>query len=82
MAAWLALVLGLIPAADWADAATLTGHLRTIERQSGVPLYWIGGSLRMALLGTTVSEPLGDLLVVLGRQHTLTKLADVALEAV
>ena len=82
LAAWVALALGLVPVAAWASPAALTTALREIEAQSGIPLYWLGATIRLCLVGSSVSEPLGDLLHIVGREESLRRLTDVALRRV
>ena len=64
-------------AATW-DAPTLDGIIRAYAEQAGKKLGQIAQPLRAALTGSTVSPPVGDMMVALGREEALARIADQA----
>ncbi len=69
--------LETIPDADW-NADTLDGALRTLAEARGVGLGKIMQPIRIAITGTTVSEPVNVLLAVVGRDESLARMSDGA----
>ena len=69
----LANAFGAAPA--W-DAVALEALVRTFAEQSGKKLGQVAQPLRIALTGSTVSPPVFDLMVALGRDEALARLAD------
>ena len=72
-----ALAADFTAAAAW-DVATLDGVVRAFAEKSGKKLGQIAQPLRAALTGTTVSPPVGDMMVALGRGEALARIADHA----
>jgi glutamyl-tRNA synthetase len=68
---------GLRTAADW-SAAGLEAALRGIAESHGLKAGAVMQPIRIALTGTTVSEPVNELLVVVGREAALRRLAAAA----
>ncbi len=64
-------------AATW-DAPTLDGIIRAYAEQAGKKLGQIAQPLRAALTGSTVSPPVGDMMVALGCEEALARIADQA----
>jgi glutamyl-tRNA synthetase len=70
-----ALAAEFAPAAAW-DGTTLDGIIRAYAEKSAKKLGQIAQPLRAALTGTTVSPPVGDMMVALGRDEALARIAD------
>jgi len=66
--------LGALPAADW-NAERLVAVLKATAESNGIKLGDLMQPIRVALTGTTVSEPVNELLVVVGREESLRRLA-------
>jgi glutamyl-tRNA synthetase len=66
--------LGALPAADW-NAEQLVAALKTTAESLGIKLGDLMQPIRVALTGTTVSEPVNELLVVVGREESLRRMA-------
>jgi glutamyl-tRNA synthetase len=67
-------VLDNIPAAAW-SADQLLGVLKTAAEQHGLKLGDLLQPIRVVLTGSTVSEPVNELLAVTGRDESLGRLA-------
>jgi glutamyl-tRNA synthetase len=61
--------------AEW-DAASLEAAIRDVAEGSGVKLGKLAQPLRAALTGRTTSPGIFDVLVVLGREESLGRIAD------
>jgi len=73
-AAALAMVVAsLKSAADW-TAAGLDAHLRQLAMAKGMKAGAVMQPVRIALTGGTVSEPVNELLVLIGRDEALQRL--------
>ncbi len=70
-----ALAAEFATAAAW-DGTTLDGIIRAYAEKSAKKLGQIAQPLRAALTGTTVSPPVGDMMVALGRDEALARIAD------
>ena len=71
-----AAVLGVLTgAASW-DAATLEAAIREHANSSGLKLGQVAQPLRAALTGSTVSPPVFDVMVALGREESLARIRD------
>ena len=76
----LALVVeALRPVADWSPANIET-VLRGVADANAMKAGAVMQPVRIALTGSTVSEPVNELLVVVGRDDALRRLADMAVE--
>jgi len=64
-------------AAAW-DAATIDGIVRAYAESAGKKLGQVAQPLRAALTGSTVSPPVGDMMVALGREEALGRIRDQA----
>jgi len=62
-------------ASDW-SAAGLDAHLRQLAEARGMKVGALMQPIRIALTGATVSESVNELLVVVGRDRTLKRLAE------
>jgi glutamyl-tRNA synthetase len=62
-------------AAAW-DGPTIDGIVRAQAERSGSKLGQVAQPLRAALTGTTVSPPIGDMMVALGREEALARIRD------
>lgn len=60
---------------DW-DAAATEGAVRSFAEANGVKLGQVAQPLRAALTGRTTSPPLFDVMAVLGREESLSRLRD------
>lgn len=60
-------------AADW-SVAGLEAHLRRLAEAKGMKAGAVMQPVRIALTGATVSEPVNELLVVIGRDEALARL--------
>ena len=67
--------LGAIPDADWQRDRILTALKQTVETD-GMKLGDLLQPIRVALTGSTVSEPVNELLEVIGKSATLARLHD------
>jgi len=65
----------LEPIADW-SAATVEAVVRGFAERSGIKLGAVAQPLRAALTGRTTSPPIFDVLAVLGRDESLSRLRD------
>ena len=72
----LASVLAALP--DWTVEAT-EASVRSFADAEGAKLGQIAQPLRAALTGRGTSPPIFDVMIVLGREETLARLADIAL---
>jgi len=72
----LATVLAALP--DWTVEAT-EASVRSFADAEGAKLGQIAQPLRAALTGRGTSPPIFDVMIVLGREETLARLADIAL---
>ena len=61
---------------DW-SAAALEALVRTYAEETGTKLGKVAQPLRSALTGRTVSPPVFDVMAVLGREETLSRLRDL-----
>ena len=73
----LAASLAALEGADWTPEA-LERTLRTLAEQQGVAAGNVFQPIRIALTGGTVSEPVNELLYVVGRDASLTRLEAAA----
>jgi glutamyl-tRNA synthetase len=67
----------LAAAGTW-DVATLDGTVKAYAERTAKKLGQVAQPLRAALTGTTVSPPIGDMMVALGREESLARLKDAA----
>lgn len=65
----------LISDLDW-DGERLVFALHEFAKDSGLKLGKIVAPLRMALTGSKISPPIGDVLVLLGRDESLARIKD------
>ena len=70
-------VLEQTQAQDW-RAEQLVHQLRTIAESHGLKLGAVMQPIRVALTGSTVSEPVDQLLAVVGRNESLTRMQRAA----
>ncbi len=68
---------GSIAAADW-NATTIEATLRALADSSSLKLGDVMQPIRVALTGGTVSEPVPELLVVVGREESLGRMRRAA----
>jgi glutamyl-tRNA synthetase len=68
---------GLRTVTDW-SAVTLEAELRKIAEAHGMKAGAVMQPVRIALTGSTVSEPVNELLVVVGREAALARLSAAA----
>ena len=63
---------------EWSDwsAAGLDAHLRQLAKARGMKVGALMQPIRIALTGATVSEAVNELLVVVGKDRTLERLAE------
>ena len=66
--------LGALAAAEW-NADQLVAALKATAESTGIKLGDLMQPIRVALTGTTVSEPVNELLVVVGRDESLRRMA-------
>jgi glutamyl-tRNA synthetase len=72
-----ATALGTITAPDWTHER-LEAALKTLAEREGKKLGDIMQPIRVALTGGTVSEPVNELLAVVGREESLSRIARAA----
>jgi glutamyl-tRNA synthetase len=65
--------LALIPQSEWSSASTL-GKLQEVAAQHQAKLGDVMQPVRIALTGSTVSEPVNELLSVVPRETALKKI--------
>jgi glutamyl-tRNA synthetase len=65
--------LGAIPAPEW-TAERLVATLKSSAESRGIKLGDLMQPIRVVLTGTTVSEPVNELLVAVGREEALRRL--------
>jgi glutamyl-tRNA synthetase len=70
-------VLGAVPATDWV-AGKLADPLKALAEAKGLKLGDVMQPIRVALTGSTVSEPVNELLAVVGREAALAQIARIA----
>jgi glutamyl-tRNA synthetase len=70
---WLRGLLPILETSDWTVPA-LEGHARDFAEREGIKLGDIAQPLRAALTGRTASPPVFDVLAVLGREESLTRI--------
>jgi len=70
-------VLTGVPAEGW-EAERLLETLKTMAERQGLKLGDAMQPIRVALTGSTVSEPVNELLVVVGRERSLGRISEVA----
>lgn len=63
-----------LPEAEW-DAGALEAAMREAAEREGLKLGDVMQPVRVALTGGTVSEPVNELLVVVGREESLRRMA-------
>ena len=73
-------VLEVLPSVDWTPEA-LERVLRELAERNGVASGKIFQPIRIALTGGTVSEPVNELLYVVGKEAALKRLAAAATES-
>ena len=66
--------LGALAAAEW-NADQLVAALKATAESTGIKLGDLMQPIRVALTGTTVSEPVNELLVVVGRDESLRRMS-------
>ncbi|OGU04827.1 MAG: glutamate--tRNA ligase, partial [Gemmatimonadetes bacterium RBG_16_66_8] len=66
--------LGGLADSDWQDAARLEAELRSLAESLGVAAGKVMQPIRIALTGTTVSEPVNVLLRVVGKNESLERM--------
>jgi len=66
--------LGGLADSDWQDAARLEAELRSLAESLGVAAGKVMQPIRIALTGTTVSEPANVLLRVVGKNESLERM--------
>jgi glutamyl-tRNA synthetase len=71
----LATILTALP--DWTGEST-EAAVRSFAEAEGAKLGQIAQPLRAALTGRGTSPPIFDVMIVLGREETLARLADIA----
>ena len=69
--------LGGLSAAEWTPA-TLENALKSLAERDGKKLGDVMQPIRVALTGGTVSEPVNELLAVVGREESLARIAAAA----
>jgi glutamyl-tRNA synthetase len=69
--------LDAVPAPDW-TAVRLLDTLKTVAERHALKLGDAMQPIRVALTGSTVSEPVNELLAVVGRERSLHRIRDVA----
>lgn len=62
---------------EW-NAAAIDGVVRACAEKAGKKLGQVAQPLRAALTGTTVSPPIGEMMVALGREEALARITDAA----
>lgn len=67
----------LLPLTDW-TSPSLEGAVRSVAEAAGIGLGKVAQPLRAALTGRTTSPGIFDVLVLLGREESLGRLADQA----
>ena len=72
--------IAALQSVDWTPQA-IEQALRTVADQKGVAAGKIFQPIRIALTGGTVSEPVNDLLYVVGKDAALARLAAAAVES-
>ena len=72
-----ATALEALPPADWTPDAILAA-IRGVAESQGLKLGDVMQPIRVALTGSTVSEPVNELLVVVGRESSLRRLNEAA----
>jgi glutamyl-tRNA synthetase len=70
---WLRKLLPSLESADW-EIAALEARARDFAAQQAIKLGDIAQPLRAALTGTTASPPVFDIMAVLGREESLTRI--------
>ena len=71
-------VLEPLPAADWSEPAKLEAQVKSWVEANGLKLGKVAAPLRAALTGRAVSPPIFDVMMALGREETLGRLAEAA----
>jgi glutamyl-tRNA synthetase len=66
--------LPLLQRSEW-DAAALESAVRGLAEQKGLKLGQLAQPLRAALTGKAASPPIFDMMAVLGRDETLTRIS-------
>jgi glutamyl-tRNA synthetase len=69
--------LDRIPAAEWHSGRILV-DMKALAESRGAKLGDLLQPLRVVLTGSTVSEPVNDLLVVVGREQSLARIRAAA----
>src|SRR5207247_6849155 len=69
--------LEVLKKAEW-NPETLEQVLRSLAEQRGVAAGQVFQPIRVALTGGTVSEPVNELLYVVGKEAALKRLSDAA----
>src|SRR3989475_12101049 len=69
--------LEVLKTAEW-NPETLEQVLRSLAEQRGVAAGQVFQPIRVALTGGTVSEPVNELLYVVGKEAALKRLSDAA----
>lgn len=60
---------------DW-SAAAIDHLVKSICEEQGVPMGAVAQPLRVAVSGTTISPAIGDTLALLGKERTMTRIAN------
>jgi glutamyl-tRNA synthetase len=71
-------LLETLPATDWNDPANLEAPVKAWAEARGLKLGKVAAPLRAGLTGRSVSPPIFDVMMALGREETLARLAEHA----
>ena len=69
----LAIVVQALDATEW-TASTLEEAIRTLAMERGLKLGQVAQPIRAALTGKATSPPLFEMMALLGRQESITRL--------
>ncbi|MDH4348905.1 MAG: hypothetical protein OEW17_08875, partial [Gemmatimonadota bacterium] len=72
-----AAALSALPPAEW-EHTTLEATLKSVAERESLKLGDLMQPIRVALTGGTVSEPVNELLAVVGREESLARIARAA----
>jgi glutamyl-tRNA synthetase len=74
----IAKVRPILAATDWSSSASLEQVVRNFAVAEGLKLGQVAQPLRAAITGQATSPPLFDMLALLGREESLTRLGAYA----